>query len=210
MATSDANNPYERSDLPTVLRRLWQHLQHGAASSKSGFHLPTLSTVDRQGTPDARVVVLRRVEPAERVLICHTDRRSPKVADLLHHPAAAWTFYDAPAKVQLRVQGRVTVHTDDALADAQWAASTLSSRRCYLAPEPPGAETKSPSPNLPEAVRNQVPTEAEADPGRANFAVLRTVAERFDWLYLHHAGHRRAAFCWGAESSEPAMRWLEV
>ncbi len=192
---------------------LWQHLDAATRSAKPPFHLPVLATVDARQQPAARVVVLRRVEPDTHELYCHTDRRAPKIAEIRRHPATSWLFYDGPAKLQLRATGTSSVHTDDALADAQWDASNLSSRRCYLAPAAPGdpvADDEGPSPNLPEAVRDRIPTDAEAAPGRANFAVIRTTVQRFDMLYLHHAGHRRAEFIFDPSSAPLTARWLEV
>ncbi|MEM8737737.1 MAG: pyridoxamine 5'-phosphate oxidase family protein [Planctomycetota bacterium] len=200
---------FDTDHLPTILDHLWQHLGAATRSAKPPFHLPTLCSTDTEGLPRGRVVVLRRADRGSRTLICHTDRRADKVQQFRHHPHAAWLFYDPPAKVQLRVTGPVTLHTEDALADTQWAASTPSSRRCYLAPHPPGQLADEPSPNLPEAVRGRVPEPKETAAGRENFAVISCTAERFDWLYLHHTGHRRAQFEWTASDPEPAMRWLE-
>ena len=218
-SSETASPPFETAGLDRLPALLWQHLQAATESAKHPFHLPTLCTVDPDQHPAARVVVLRRVEPGTHELICHTDRRAPKIAELRANPATAWLFYDGPAKLQLRVTGRSSVHTDDALADAQWDASTLSSRRCYLAPAAPGDavlddagnESATPSPNLPEALRHRVPTAAEAAPGRVNFAVIRTVVQRFDALVLHHAGHRRAEFLFTPTQEPPTVaRWLEA
>ena len=190
---------------------LWRRLQRATESAKPPFHLPTLCSVTPEGLPAARIVVLRRVEPDAPAVMCHTDRRAPKVEQLTRQPAASWVFYDPPAKIQLRVAGRSTIHTDDALADAQWDASSLSSRRCYLAPASPGDPVDWPSPNLPEGVRDRRPTAEEAAPGRANFAVVRTVVESFDVLFLHHAGHRRARFDFTPGRRVPTRaQWLEV
>ncbi|MEM9253633.1 MAG: hypothetical protein AAGB29_14915, partial [Planctomycetota bacterium] len=134
---------------------------------------------------------------------------SPKAAQLADHPRAVWCFYDAGAKLQLRCLGQTTVHVDDALADERWQASALSSRRCYLAPHPPGEPSDAPSPNLPEAVRGRVPDADETKPGRAHFAVIRTVIDRLDWLYLAHDGHRRARFTW-SDQGDLAATWLHV
>lgn len=198
-----------RDDLPAILGDAWARLLSGAASGRHAFHTPVLATVGDGGEPDARVVVLRRVDPAERVLICHTDARSPKLLQLRDRPRAAWCFYDASAKLQLRCWGVTTTHTGDAMADERWAASAPSSRRCYLAPHPPGEPSPTPSPNLPEAVRGRVPEVDETLPGRAHFAAIRTVIDRIDWLYLAHDGHRRACFSW-SERGERTDRWLHV
>ena len=204
---------FENAGLDQLPGLLWQKLRSATESAKPPFHLPTLCSVTPDGTPAARVVVLRRVEPHQPAIMAHTDRRAPKVAQLRQNPASAWLFYDPPAKLQLRVTGRSSLHTDDALADAQWDQSNLSSRRCYLAPAPPGepVDGDQPSPNLPEDLRDRLPTAEETRPGRDQFAVVQTVVERFDMLYLHHAGHRRAEMIFRPGQAAPtSARWLEV
>ncbi|MEO0587157.1 MAG: pyridoxamine 5'-phosphate oxidase family protein [Planctomycetota bacterium] len=201
-----------RDHLPDILHDAWARLLRGAHSARHAFHTPVIATTD-SSEPDARVVVLRQAVPAERILLCHTDARSPKAAHLAHNPRASWCFYDAKAKLQLRCWGHTTVHTADALADARWDASGMSSRRCYLAPHPPGDPADHPSPNLPDHVRGRIPDAPETAPGRPHFAALQTVVDRIDWLYLHHAGHRRAQFTWppGAPAdAEPQATWLHV
>ena len=190
---SESDVPTE--DLPAILADLWDRLADGAARSKSAFHLPTLCTAaDRE--PAARTVVLRFADRDEAggTIACHTDVRGPKVAEIRENPRVAWVFYDAAARLQVRLSGTARVLTDGPVVDAAWEATQPSARRCYLAPLPPGTATDGPAPHLPAAVQKRDPTPAESAPGRANFAVLRTVADRLDWLHLHHAGHLRAQF----------------
>ena len=197
--------------LPALLDLAWHHLAHAVTTAHHGFHLPTLCTLGLDQRPAARIVVLRRFDLAERAVMCHTDRRAPKVLEIEADARASWVFYDGPSRLQLRASGVVKMHTGDALADTQWEASNLSSRRCYLAPRRPGSAVDHPSPNLPPEVRDQVPVEAATLPGRANFAVLRCVIESLDVLHLHHAGHHRAQFTWPHDPSlPPRMSWLEV
>lgn len=160
----------------------WRRLADAVTSAAHPFHLGTLATVDADLCPQIRTVVLRDADEPLRRLCVHTDRRSPKFAELLARPAASMLFYDRAARVQLRLSGTVTLHTDDALADARWAASRHSSRLCYLAPL--GSSTPVPAP--PPA------PDAEDDaPGRANFAVLALHVSALEHLHLAHTGHQR-------------------
>lgn len=193
-------------NLDDLLTVAWQRLVAATQTAHHPWHLAVLATVDDGGEPDARTVVLRRVEPGSRRLMCHTDVRSPKFAALRRNPAATMLVYDPGDKVQLRVLGRVTVHGDDALADEQWAASTVSSRRCYLAPSPPTAESEGPSVNLPEHLLGRVPTQEESEEGRANFGVISVTAERIDLLHLAATGHRRALYSW--PNGQLEAHWL--
>lgn len=190
-------------DAALVTADAWDRLAEGAARGRSAFHTPVLATVSAAGEPEARTVVLRGADRGDRRLICHTDARSPKTASVEHGPWGAWMFYDAENRVQVRARTRMQVHRDDALADRQWEATGLSSRRCYLAPAVPGAPTADgePSPNLPPTVRGRVPEVQETLAGRANFAVLSGLVVALDVLHLHHAGHVRVQVAYESEDT---------
>lgn len=178
-----------------ILRQLWHYLHQGAMRADDPFHAPVLATIDTEGLPTARTVILRRVEAAERWVIAHTDMRSPKVEEIRATGVATWVFYDAHRRLQFRISGPTTIHHNDALANAQWESSKPMSRLCYLHPNAPSSpiEPGKPSEPLPD--------------GRANFGVVRTVVERIDWLWLNHAGHRRMA-CTFDEQGKVTTRWL--
>ncbi len=179
-----------------ALAQIWRLLGRGVADRRHGFRLPTLSTVDEQGLPRARTVVLRRAIPDAGVIACHTDARSPKVRELVHQPAVAWTFYDAGERVQVRATGKAEVlrPDEDSRAEEAWQRTSLDSRRCYLAPHAPSSTSPGSSSNLPSAFEERKPTQAESEAGRAHFRVVWTVIERLEWLTLRHDGHRRAHF----------------
>ena len=215
--------------LPGLLDLVWEHLCRGVASARHGFHLPVLASAAPGGEPSARVVVLRGVErqgagpdadaarrsnrggsPAAGAsgpaVWCHTDARAEKIHHALERPAGAWCFYDREAKLQVRAVGVHHVHRRDALADAAWAGSRPSSRRCYLAPLPPGTPTPAPDPNLPADARHDIPAVDRLEDGRRHFAVLRLAVHTLEVLHLHHAGHRRARFDLRADQAS----WLAV
>ncbi|MEM8781394.1 MAG: hypothetical protein AAGE65_00940 [Planctomycetota bacterium] len=216
------------TSLDDVLTDAWAQLHHAATTAKHGFHLPTLVTTPigfdpSSDAPQARVVVLRHVDPfppSSGILpgVCaHTDTRSPKAHHLWEPAPAAWVFYDRTAKLQVRLTGPTRLLTfdvdgeDRAFVEQRWNDSTLSSKRCYLAPHAPGTPADAPSPNLPPSLRDRVPErEAETEPGKANFAVIRTQAAALDVLHLHHAGHRRAAFTFDESGRLTGATWLEV
>ncbi|MEM1444525.1 MAG: hypothetical protein AAGF84_00580 [Planctomycetota bacterium] len=216
------------ASLEDVLADAWAHLLDATTTAKHGFHLPTLCTTPlhfdpTRDAPHARIVVLRDVTPpnpeAEQPasVVAHTDLRSPKASELRAYAQGAWVFYDGPSRLQLRVAGPSEVLTfastgdDLALVEQRWNASTPSSKRCYLAPQAPGTPADAPSPNLPAAFRKRIPaSEAESDPGKANFALIRTRVATLDVLHLHHAGHQRACFSFAADGQIEDQAWLEV
>ncbi len=181
-------------DLEPILALCWGELAAAAADRRHGFHVGTLATVGPDGAPRARSLVLRAVDGAIGEIRSHTDLRSPKVAEVARAPRVAWHFYAPERALQLRLLGSARVESEGAVTDLAWESSALTSRRCYLAPAAPGDACDAPSPNLPEEVRDRRPTEAEAAPGRVNFAILRTSVDAIDWLSLASEGHRRASF----------------
>jgi len=196
------------SRLEHISRDLWGEHERAALDRRHGFHVPTFATVGVDGAPCGRSVVLRRVLREAGEIHCHTDVRSAKVAEIARDPRIAWHFYAPERKLQLRVAAIAEFESTGARADEGWARSALSSRRCYLAPRPPGSACEAPSPNLPEGILDRRPTEEETLPGRANFGVVITRAVEIDWLYLASEGHQRARFVRGADGSWSGC-WLE-
>ena len=114
-------------------------------------------------------------------------RRSAKAADLARIGRCAWHLYSAGHKAQLVIDcDRADLHAEDAVADARWAATGRGGRAAYARPHPPGTAVGEPWRDEPRA--------GDPDAGRANFRAVVTTVGRLDCLYLHHAGHRRAAF----------------
>jgi len=208
MNQTDIQSDLQSASLADALGWTWASLRKGADSSKHRYHTPVVATVDHDGLPTARVIVLRAVDSQQRSLVFHSDARAPKIQHLHQRPYAAWSFWSPDEKVQLRVAGPCSLHFDDDLADRQWNVSTAASKRCYLAPHPPSSEADDASPNLPQDVRGIVPSEDRVEAGRSNFAAVRTIVRRIDWLYLHHEGHRRARFTWSDQGDHHAT-WIE-
>lgn len=77
-----------------------------------------LATVDSQGNPDARFVLLRGFD--ERGLAFYSNSRSPKGRQLAHRAYATAVFWWGALERQVRVRGRVE-RVDDAEADAYFA-----------------------------------------------------------------------------------------
>ncbi len=198
------------TSLDDIHDQIWRMLQEATGTRHHGFHLPTLATVSENGEPAARIVVLRGADRAGRYVTCHTDARAPKVAQVDAQSLSAWVFYDAEARVQVRALGRVAVLDPaiDAFAREAWLGTNLSSRRCYMAPSAPSLKCDAPSPNLPESVRDRLPTEEESQAGLANFRVLKATIEAMDYLHLAHDGHIRARFVYDGDGKLTST-WLE-
>ena len=191
--------------LDEIVDSIWSLLERGASDRREPFHCPALATAGRSG-PSVRTVILRKVFRADRVLLAHSDRRAGKITEVGAEPRVTWVFYDARRKVQVRASGPASVHTDDDLAQRQWAASMVWSRRGY-ASLAPGTPLDAPGSGLPPELAADDPDLADAEAGRANFAVLRCTVEALDWLYLDARGHRRAEFRWTGDGGW-ASTWV--
>lgn len=163
------------------------------------FHTLTLATIAADGAPNARILVLRGVCKETKRLRFHTDRRTQKLDHLKHDARCAVLGYDPAAKLQLRLEGKASLHLDDNIADEAWLKSQAQSRACYTQETPPGLRLDEPIKDAP-----QPPADFEA--GRENFCVLLVEAIRLEWLYLHHLGHRRAA--WAKNGAAWKGTWL--
>ena len=180
-------------DLPAILAHAWSLLVRGGADRKSPLHTPAVCSIDAQGLPSARVMVLRKADPAAATLRFHTDARSPKVAELHGKPVAVLAYHPGE-NIQLRLTGHARVLSDDPAVDAIWDQSTLFARRCYLAQQAPGTPLPGPASGLPAWIEGQQPTAEQIAPARPNFATLFIDVTAIDWLHLANSGHRRAMF----------------
>lgn len=182
-------------------------LERGAANRKDDFHTPVFGTIGLNGEPELRVVVFRKILREPRMLVCHTDLRSPKIAEIEKDARVSWLFYHFEAKLQLRIRGRASIHTTDELAHEQWQNTQLFSRRCYCG-DAPGTIKSEPSSGLADFLVDREPTAEESERlGRKNFAVVSSTIDEIDSYELNFNGHRRSLFVWN-EAGELATRWL--
>ena len=79
----------------------------------------SLATLDADGHPDARMVLLKGVD--ERGFVFYTNLGSPKAQALRREPRAALCFYWDKIDKQVRVRGRAE-RVSDAEADAYFAS----------------------------------------------------------------------------------------
>lgn len=84
-----------------------------------------LATVDADGLPDIRMVLLKGHDPAGFVF--YTNFESAKGVELLAHPKAALLFHWKSLRRQVRIRGPVSIVTDQE-ADAYFASRPRDSR----------------------------------------------------------------------------------
>lgn len=177
-------------DLDGSLVEAWRLLEEGVTDRHSPCHTPSLCTLDAEGLPAVRTVVLRAVQREERLLRFHTDFRSRKVAEITAQPTVALHAYHAGRKIQLRLTGQALVHHGDEVARDAWQASRSFSRLCYGVEPGPGAAIEAPW-NWRQGEDGSVEAESFQ-----NFGAVLVKVESLEWLYLAARGHRRAVYEW--------------
>ena len=181
------------TDTPTapeeILQNVWQQFARATVDRHHEWRNPVLSTVGLDGTPQARTVVLRQATRSALTLTMFTDRRSPKVAELLRQPAAVLVFWNKRLNWQCRVSVMVTVVTEGAAVHAAWQRiANSAAAKDYVAPIAPGS---------PKRGREASPQDSPAGTPAAQhyFALLVGQPTSIDWLQLGKPMHRRIIFC---------------
>lgn len=190
---------YTTYQLPDLEKDCWDRLVTAAVKSRTPFHTPSIATL-HQGEVSLRTVVLRKTLPTERELRFHTDVRSPKWQELSINPSISALFYDAVDRIQLRVKGNAILHQTNEITAEAWQKTTLSSRCCYLTEHSPSSFSAISTSGLSEDIENENFTLAESEKGYSNFGIVSIHVQSIDWLWLNHAGHRRALFDYEKES----------
>jgi pyridoxamine 5'-phosphate oxidase len=110
-------------DDPFVLARAW--LAEAEASELNDPNAIALSTVDAAGMPNARMVLLKDIEPAGFVF--YTNYTSQKGREIEAAGKAAFVMHWKSLRRQIRVRG-VTEREEGPAADAYYASRSLKSR----------------------------------------------------------------------------------
>ncbi|MGB5077437.1 MAG: pyridoxamine 5'-phosphate oxidase family protein, partial [Sphingorhabdus sp.] len=194
-------------DLSLSLDEVRRLLGEGTINRRVPAHHPVVASVDTDGNPSQRIMILRDFNWEDRQMRFNTDRRSTKVAQLENLGNTSILIYDEAAKLQIRLAGTARVDSQQE-AEAAWRDSTPFARRCYMSEAAPGDITDNPSSGLPGWIESKKPSEEQLAPARANFAVVIVSIYRIEWLYLANSGHRRAQWQWDETANTWSGRWL--
>lgn len=159
-----------------------------ATTGRSPFTIMHLATVDPGGAPKARVVVLR--EASDGVLSFITDLRSPKVRDICAQPLVTLSWYDANTSVQLRIEGRAGINTDEERRKKFWKGLRPHTHLLFRSPMAPGATVFAPEDRYAEAELHN----SDSAKLYAHFGLVDVIADCFDWLDLSSEPHVRCQF----------------
>lgn len=110
-------------DDPFAIARRW--LSEAEASEPNDPNAIALSTVDADGLPNARMVLLKEIEPA--AFVFYTNFQSRKARELDQAGKAAFVMHWKSLRRQIRVRGGIS-REDGPQADAYFASRSLKSR----------------------------------------------------------------------------------
>lgn len=110
-------------DNPFEIAQRW--LTEAEASEPNDPNAIALSTVDAQGLPNVRMVLLKGVEAD--AFVFYTNYESAKAGELDHAGKAAFVIHWKSLRRQIRVRGLVT-REDGPTADEYYATRSLKSR----------------------------------------------------------------------------------
>lgn len=193
-------------NLENILNDIWTRWGRGSADRRSAFHTPIVASINADGAPEQRVMVLRKVDRDAGALRFHTDIRSNKAGHFGATPVASIIGYDASAKIQIRARGTAALVAAGPLADAAWATTSASGRRSYMTTLAPGGISRDATSGLPASYETTVPSLDESEAARINFAIIPITLDRLEWLHLASSGHRRAVFT--RSGDDWAGQWL--
>ncbi len=181
-------------DYPDIADAVWTKLAHAANDAASTMRLMAVATVGPGDNPCNRMMVLRGANREAGHIWFHTDRRSPKIHHFKARPYVSALAYDHNDRVQVRIDGRITLHKDDAVARQHWEQTSMVVRFAYGMSPAPGAAVNSvqrqADPRL-LAVRQQHTTGRLAE-SYQNFVVIEVGVEASDWLQVAETDQRRA------------------
>lgn len=110
-------------DDPFVIARRW--LEEAGAAELNDPNAIALATVDPEGLPNVRMVLLKEIEPD--AFVFYTNYGSAKGREIEASGKAAFVMHWKSLRRQIRVRGTV-VREEGAKADAYYASRSLQSR----------------------------------------------------------------------------------
>ncbi len=161
----------------------WKTLIRATVDKKHPYRNVVLASTST-GYPQLRMVILRQVDTTHRTLTFYTHYLSAKVEQFQTDSRSSCLFWNDRQKVQLRLQGTMTVHYQDELAQQYWQKVPEFRHFEYTHPVAPGTPIDAPGQRMEDSSDDHY------------FTVLSFEVNSMDWLELGRDGHRRARFWW--------------
>ena len=186
----EAELPDEYNEISQTLESANLILTNAVENAKTLFHTLAVSSIDDNQIA-TRVMVLREFNLKERYIRFHTDYRAAKIDHYSENNSASVLGYDPNLKIQIKLQGSISVHYNDHVTQAAWEGSTTRSKKCYSVKG--GSTLKISDPKEYDLKDGNI------EDGYINFAVLKFSFDSLEFLHLKSSGHRRALHSWKEE-----------
>ena len=183
----EAQLPDEYNEISQTLESADLILNNAVENAKTLFHTLAVSSIDDNQIA-TRVMVLREFNLKERYIRFHTDYRAAKIDHYSENNSASVLGYDPNLKIQIKLQGSISVHYNDYLTQAAWEGSTTRSKKCYSVKGGSTLEISDP--------KEYDLKDGNIEDGYMNFAVLKFSFNNLEFLHLKSSGHRRALHSW--------------
>ena len=192
----EAQLPDEYNEISQTLESADLILNNAVENAKTLFHTLAVSSIDNNQVA-TRVMVLREFSLKDRYLRFHTDYRAAKIQQYRNNNSASVLGYDPNLKIQIKLQGSISVHYNDQVTQAAWEGSTTRSKKCYSVKGGSTLEISDP--------KEYDLKDGNIEDGYINFAVLKFSFNNLEFLHLKSSGHRRALHSWNESF---ASTWL--
>ena len=192
----EAELPDEYNEISQTLESANLILTNAVENAKTLFHTLAVSSIDNNQIA-TRVMVLREFNLKERYIRFHTDYRAAKIDHYSENNSASVLGYDPNLKIQIKLQGSISVHYNDQVTQAAWKGSTTRSKKCYSVKGGSTLEISDP--------KEYDLKDGNIEDGYINFAVLKFSFNNLEFLHLKSSGHRRALHSWNESF---ASTWL--
>ena len=183
----EAQLPDEYNEISQTLESADLILNNAVENAKTLFHTLAVSSIDNNQIA-TRVMVLREFNLKERYIRFHTDYRAAKIDHYSENNSASVLGYDPNLKIQIKLQGSMSVHYNDNVSQAAWEGSTTRSKKCYSVKGGSTLEISDPE--------EYDLKDGNIEDGYINFAVLIFSFNNLEFLHLKSSGHRRALHSW--------------
>jgi|TARA_R110002110_G_scaffold281011_11_gene495604 pyridoxamine 5'-phosphate oxidase len=154
-------------------------LINGHSKKRHPFRYFVLAT-NENGQPKQRTVVLRKTL-SDLSLVFYTDSRTQKIKDIQNNSEFSALFYHPKKLLQIRVEGKAELITDQEQIATYWHTIQEASRKDYTVNIAPGTPIKNPDDIHYESKENY-------------FCPVKLVPNTIEYLRLKRPNHLRILF----------------
>lgn len=164
----------------TFFQELEVELQKGTSKKGHPFRYGTLGTVGLGTTARLRTIVLRKVSE-DLKLVFYTDRRSRKIGHIKENNSVSLLFYHPKKLLQLKIEGRASIVSDNEELKKYWAGVQPTSRKDYTTASAPGSPISNPD-------------DVEYVEEKNYFTIVEIESSKIEYLKLKRPNHLRILF----------------